>query len=402
MFGGVRGAGKPRKENGPPCVFLMTNNFETGGSERQFVVVRNALRCECFQVRLGCLGRRGALQTGMDDIAEFNLGGSFFGVQAQRARVALARHLRVHSVAIAHSFDFYSNLTLIPTARWARVPVVIGSHRQIGDLLSPLQFGVQAIAFRLCDRVVCNSFAAARRLEDSGVREEKLVVIPNGIPDEAFAECVPALPPRPGVVRVGLIARMNSPVKNHSVFLRAAARLAPRFPSLEILLVGDGPLRPVLERMTKTLGLDDRVRFLGERQDIPAVLAAMDISVLPSLSESLSNAVLESMAAGKPVVAARVGGNPELILDGETGRLVSPDNEEKLAEALEPLLQQPSLRTEWGVRARNLARDRFSLSRMRERYQQLYLDLLAEKRWQPARVQEKTGGTVAQPVSLTV
>jgi len=154
--------------------------------------------------------------------------------------------------------------------------------------------------------------------------------------------------------------------------------------------------------MTKTLGLDDRVRFLGERQDIPAVLAAMDISVLPSLSESLSNAVLESMAAGKPVVAARVGGNPELILDGETGRLVPPDNEEKLAEALEPLLQQPSLRTEWGVRARSLARDRFSLSRMRERYQQLYLDLLAEKGWQPSRVQEKTGGTVAQPVSLTV
>jgi len=117
-----------------------------------------------------------------------------------------------------------------------------------------------------------------------------------------------ALPPRPGVVRVGLIARMNSPVKNHSVFLRAAARLAPRFPSLEILLVGDGPLRPVLERMTKTLGLVDRVRFLGERQDIPAVLAAMDISVLPSLSESLSKTVLESRAAGKPVVAAHVGG----------------------------------------------------------------------------------------------
>ncbi|PYV12676.1 MAG: hypothetical protein DMG23_00345 [Acidobacteria bacterium] len=91
-----------------------------------------------------------------------------------------------------------------------------------------------------------------------------------------------------------------------------------------------------------------------------------------------------------------------MILDGETGRLVPLDNEEKLAEALEPLLQQPSLRTEWGVRARSLARDRFSLSRMRERYQQLYLDLLAEKGWQPARVQEKTGGTVAQPVSLTV
>ena len=106
-----------------------------------------------------------------------------------------------------------------------------------------------------------------------------------------------------------MIARMNAQSKNHKMFLRAAARLCGRFPDVEFVLVGDGPLRPELEREAESLGLKAQVSFLGDRQDIPAVLASLDVCVLPSSSESLSNAILESMAAGVPVVASRVGGN---------------------------------------------------------------------------------------------
>ena len=179
-------------------VFAMTNNLTTGGSERQFVTLARSLDRHRFEILLGCLERRGSFLAGMEEIVEFNPGGSFLSRKAQEVRGQLVRHLRTNSIVIAQSFDFYSNLMLIPAARWARVPVIIGSHRQLGDLLTPLQFAAQNIAFSLCDRVVCNSRAAASRLIDQGVSERKVLVIPNGLPPQAFAETVPALPLCPG------------------------------------------------------------------------------------------------------------------------------------------------------------------------------------------------------------
>lgn len=368
---------------GRPRVFLMIHKLETGGSERQFSLLARSLDSGPFQVSLGCFRSAGAFREGLGEMAEFPLGGGLLTLQALRSRLALARHLRAERIAVAHSFDFYSNLVLIPVARLAGVPVVIGSQRQLGDLLTRTQFWAQAEAFRLCDRVTCNSRAAARRLLEWGLRERKVVVIPNALPDEAFAQTAPAIPRLSGLVRVGLIARMNAASKGHAVFLRAAPRLAARFPKVEFLLVGDGPLRAELERMAGSLGLGRRVRFLGERHDIPAFLASIDISVLPSSSESLSNTILESMAAGVPVIATNVGGNPELVRHGETGLLFPPGNEDKFVEALEHLLTRPELRTEYGLRARELVQNDFSLGRIRDRHMQLYAELLAGKSWQP-------------------
>jgi len=359
-------------------VFLMTNTLETGGSERQFLTISRALDRERFCVELGCLNRKGALSGEVEEIAEFKLGGSLYGRKSLRARMVLLRHLRAHAVAVAHSFDFYTNMILIPVARLAGVPAVIGSQRQIGDLLTPLQFATQAAVFRLCDRVVCNSRRAADRLLDHGVAGDKLVVIPNALSPEIFEKAVPALPRTPGILRVGMIARMNGPVKNYPLFLRAASRLAPDFPAVEFLLVGDGFLRPSLEKLAAQLGLEGRVKFLGERHDIAAVLASMDVSVVPSFSESLSNAVLESMAAGVPVVATRVGGTPEVVRDGETGLLIAPD-EEALAAAVGRFLRQPELRMNCGQRARELGEANFRLEKVCRRVEQLYTAVLDEK-----------------------
>lgn len=360
-------------------LFLMTDSFETGGSERQFVLLSKALKKRFGQVQLGCLQRKGPLLEEIEEVAEFPLGGGFLTFQAQRARWALLRYLRRNAITIAHSFDFYTNLMLIPTARLARVPVVIGSQRQIGDLLTPAQFRAQLAAFRLCDAVVCNSSAAADRLRARGLPPRKLVVIPNALPDDAFDETPPALERVPGVLRVGMIARMNHRVKNHPAFLRAAARLAPEFPAAEFVLVGDGPLREELEAVAERLRIPNRVRFLGDRRDIPAVLAALDVTVLPSLSESLPNAILESMAAGVPVVATRVGANSEWIADGETGLVVPPNDEDKLVEALGQLLEDPLLRTQCGRRAREIAKQNFQLDRICGRFEQFYQEMLSRK-----------------------
>jgi L-malate glycosyltransferase len=371
----------PSSESTPPAVFLMTNTLETGGSERQFVTMANALDPRKFTINLGCLKRKGPFLSQVTGLEEFSPGGSLFGLRSWRARLELSRFLRQKRIRIAHSFDFYSNLMLIPAARLARVPVVLGSHRQLGDLLTRNQFRAQNAVFRACDRIVCNSRSAADRLRGAGIAERKLTVIPNGLSDDLFTEVIPALARDAQVVRIGMISRMNDPVKRHDMFLRVAARLAPRFPQLRFVVVGDGPLRPGLEYLARQLELEDRVLFLGERRDIPAVLAALDISVLPSSSESFSNVILESMAAAVPVVAAEVGGNPELLRNGHTGFLFASGDELQFAAALELLVERAELRKQFGSCARDQVRALYSIGTVRDRYQDLYSALLAEKGW---------------------
>jgi L-malate glycosyltransferase len=365
-------------ESGRPTLFLMANTLETGGGERQFITLAEALKQGPLEIRLGCLRNRGAFSDGLEGIVEFPPGGSLYKLRAQSARIKLGRYLRSNRVAIAHSYDFYSNLMMIPSARLAGVPIVVGSQRQLGDLISPLRNRVQNSMFRWCDRVVCNSQAAASQLQKVGVQPRKLIVIPNALPDKAFVETAPLLPPHPEGLRVVMIARMNDPAKRHDIFLQAAARLMAKHPKMEFVLVGDGDLRADLEKLANTLGLTDRVMFLGERHDIAAVLASAAISILPSISESLSNTIMESMAAGVPVVACRVGGNEELIRDGESGFLVSPDNLDELAECVERLVTQPELRRFFAAAARQDAQ-RFSLEKVAGEYERFYLSLLEEK-----------------------
>jgi glycosyltransferase involved in cell wall biosynthesis len=201
-----------------------------------------------------------------------------------------------------------------------------------------------------------------------------------------------------------MVARMNHPVKNHAGFLRAAASIARKFPQVEFLLAGDGHLRPGLERTAENLGLRPRVHFLGDRSDVPAVFASMDISVVASFSESLANAILESMAAGVPVVATRVGGTPEIVEDHETGFLIPPGNDEGLTEVLEHLLSNPEVRRACGERSRRFAQANFSMDRMHREVEQLYATLLQQKGWRPrqqARIQ-MPAGVPTRPIRVAI
>ncbi|HLZ39522.1 MAG TPA: glycosyltransferase [Candidatus Sulfotelmatobacter sp.] len=365
----------------PTNIFLMIDSLQTGGSERQFVALSRALDRKQFRVSLGCIQAKGAFLNGMD-VESFRLGGSLYGFQSWKTRMRLSRRLREQQIAIAHSFDFYTNLTLGPAARLAGVPAVIGSQRQLGDLLTPMQARAQAMMFRWCDAVVCNSDAASKRLIAQGLPERKIAVIRNGLAPEGFAPAAPALPRRPGCVRVGMIARMNSASKNHSLLLRAAARIKARASQVEFVLVGDGPLRPNLEREAASLGLGDCVHFLGDRHDIPAILASLDVTALPSESESLSNAVIESMAAGVPVVASLVGGNPELLSE-ERGTLVPAGDESSLAEAILRLVENEAMRIQMGQSCRRFALEHFTIEKMRQQHERLYRRLLAGKEIRP-------------------
>ena len=363
-----------------PGIFLMTDSFQTGGSERQFVELARALNPAAFRLSLGCLQTKGSIPKDLAPVEHFDLGGSLYRWQSMQARRRLARHLRKSKIAIAHAFDYYTNLALIPAANLARTSVVIGSQRQLGDLLTPNQRRAQVAMLRWADCVICNSQAAASALIQQGVQADRLRVIGNGLPPAAFAEAAPIVPRKPGSFRVGMIARMNARSKNHRVLLNAAARLRKRVHNLEIVLVGDGPLRAELERHAEQSEIADLVQFLGDRHDIQAILASLDVTVLPSSSESLSNAILESMAAGVPVIANNVGGNSELI-ERDRGVLLPPNDEEALATAVQTIADDSSLRETLGRNAKQFALSNFTIEQMRKKHEDLYAELLEKKNW---------------------
>jgi len=390
------GSPEANEASSPFGIFLMTNSFETGGSERQFVELARALHPEKCRVSLGCLQPKGSLQKDIGPVQHFGLGGSLYQLQSMRTRWRLAAYLRRNEVSIAHAFDYYTNLTLIPAAKLARTPVVIGSQRQLGDLLTRNQRRAQLAMFRWADCVICNSQAAAGSLMRQGMPADQLAVIGNGLPPAAFAETAPVLPRRPDFLRIGMIARMNVRSKNHRILLDVAAQLRNRLRNFEVVLVGDGPLRPELERRAEDLGISGLVRFLGDRQDVPAILASLDVTVLPSASESLSNAILESMAAGVPVVANQIGGNVELIAQ-DRGFLVPPDDVEALEGALLQISRDAPLRKMFGRNARRFAQDNFTVEQMRKKHEDLYADLLERKRWRPKSRPSHVSRTTSRP-----
>jgi glycosyltransferase involved in cell wall biosynthesis len=194
-------------------------------------------------------------------------------------------------------------------------------------------------------------------------------VITNGIDLDAFA-----FSPRPtdGPPRAVSVARLSA-VKDPLTLLLAARHVLDREPTFRLDLVGDGPLRTEVEASIATLRLGEAVRVHGALDDVRAVLSGASFFVLASISEGMSLTLLEAMATGLPVVATRVGGNPEVVADGETGLLVPPREPEALADAMLWMLRRPDARQRMGSAARRRVEDRFDLRHTVEAYEQLYL-----------------------------
>jgi glycosyltransferase involved in cell wall biosynthesis len=190
-------------------------------------------------------------------------------------------------------------------------------------------------------------------------------VIELGIDLDRFSSGTPALAENGPLV--GNVARLSEQ-KGHRYLLEAAARI----PEAQFAIVGDGELRADLERQARELGVDERVRFTGTREDVPALLASFDVFAFPSLFEGLCLAVIEAQVAGVPVVATPVGGIRETVVDGQTGLLVPPRDPDALAAAIRRLLEDRDAAGRMAAEARVRARERFSLQRMVERTLELY------------------------------
>jgi glycosyltransferase involved in cell wall biosynthesis len=296
----------------------------------------------------------------------------------------LSRRLRGRRVDVVHTYLISANVYGTLAARLAGVPAIVTSRRDMGFSRNwRLRLLEEYLINPLVDRVVAVTPAVAERTRrERGLGRERIVTVENGVdlpawdPDrQPRAQARTELGLAPEQVAVGVVGHL-SPVKGHADFLRAAALVAAEAPAARFYVVGDGPLRPSLEALAASLGVAEKVVFTGASADVARVLAALDVVVLPSHSEGMSNALLEAMAMARPVVATAVGGNTDVVRDRVTGRLVPPHDPPALAAALRDLLASPAARTALGRAARLHVTDQLSLPRMVKRYEDLYLGLV--------------------------
>ncbi len=278
-------------------------------------------------------------------------------------------------------------------AAWlAGVPVIVHTyhghvfHGYFPPAKTRLFLAIERWLAKRTDRLLTVSETVRSELLSLGIgTAERLVVVPLGLDLELYVgagalrgQLRAELDVGEDTLLVGIVARLV-PIKAHEVFLEAAAEVGRRLPQSRFLVVGDGARRPELETLAGRLGLQDRVRFLGWRRDLDRIYADLDIVALTSRNEGSPISLIEAMAAGRPVVATRVGGVPDLVEDGVTGCLVPPGDANALAEAMVGLLTDPDRRQAMGQAGRKRVIPAFSAERLLDDIDHLYRGLLREK-----------------------
>ncbi|HVW09984.1 MAG TPA: glycosyltransferase [Bryobacteraceae bacterium] len=365
-------------------VMLMTRTLGHGGTERQLAETALSLDPATFTPHVACVEGTGfrAEELRRNGIPILEL--PITSLKDPRSLPLLARfvgYMRQHSIDLLHSFDTSTNFLAAPAAKLPGCPVVLTSQRCFENVIWPAHRKLNRLAHRLADGVVANCNAVARHLrEDFGVPAAKIHICRNGLDTSVFHPGTEA-DEKPEALRdaeltIGSVSVLR-PEKSLGTLVSAFALVKDVRPGLKLAIVGSGPVREELERQARELGIAEQCLFHPATHDVAMWLRAIDVFVLPSISEAFSNSLMEAMACGCAAVASNVGGNPELVRNGETGLLFTPGDAESLAGQLRALVLDDEARTrmahagaEWV--AANLSRE-VSARRMAEIYQG-YLD----------------------------
>ncbi len=375
---------RPTRFGAAPAVRTVVHFTDTvafGGAERMLLTLMAGLDERRWRPVLVCHPSPGTERL-LDSArhAGIETRGIERGAGGVRRFTALVRAVRRERPSVFHAHLTWPLRcsTGIVAAAAARVPVIVATQHLLPLLPSRPPRIKRAVVEACVDRYVAVSAAMGAALR-SGLPADRVSVIRNGIPLE------PYLGGRDDALRRTLapddtpllltVARLHAQ-KGIPFLLGAIARL----PRVRLAIAGDGPDRAALESEAARLGVADRVLMLGEREDVPALLAACDLFVLPSLFEGLPVSVLEAMASARPVIATDVGGTAEVVSHGETGLLVPPGDAASLADAVATLLGNPVLAAGLAARGRTLVEREFSAAVMAERVAQLYDQLLADRR----------------------
>ena len=371
-------------------VLQLIPTLDRSGAEKQMVLLARGLPRDRFRVEVAALTRLGPLEA---ELVEAGIPVTSIGKRHKvdpLALVRLVRFLRAKKFDVVQTWIYAADTYGRVAARRAEVPVVVTAEMAVDVWKGRSERAVDRFLSRWTDRVVGNSQAVVDFYQKVGIPPDKLAMIPSGIADdEPPPEVDPARVRRefgfaadaPLALFVGRLAEQ----KGVADLLSAIDILQHVRPDLRTLIVGDGPLRGRLEATARAFCLTGsrRALFLGHRADVPRLLAACDVLVLPSLYEGLPNVVLEAMRFRKPVVATAAPGTTEVVVADQTGLLVPIKNPPALAQAIRRVVADPALARRLGEAGRTRVELEFGVDRMVDRFAALYEVLAVEKGIRP-------------------
>jgi glycosyltransferase involved in cell wall biosynthesis len=366
----------------PHRIAYLIGHLEVGGAQKHIYEVVRRLDRSRFTPQVYCLKRRGPIVRSIEhlgiEVTDLKIGNSLSTPRSLYRLFKFAQQLRKAKIAILHCYLPRASFFGAIAGRIARVPAVIISKRNLDPQDSLKKVFLCRVANKWADMVLANSQAVLQHAVDvGGCRPDKLRIVANGIDTERYTNgfhnrlnCQAPI--------VGTVLRLEH-YKGPEVFVKAAKRIVEEIPQTRFTIVGEGPMRAELERLSGSLGIVDRVQFLGERHDVDIILPSFSIFILPSLREGMSMALLEAMAAARPIVATAVGGNVNLIRDGVSGVLVPPGDPEVIAQAAIKILKNPEWAKQLGLAAQIAVLDHHSADSMVRRLESIYKDLLQEE-----------------------
>ena len=369
----------------------VVNTFETGGTEGQVMNLMRKLDLDMFDLKVACLENKGSLVQEYEKrgipISEFKIK-KLYSPATFIQIFKMAAFMRENRIQVLHCYNFYAMIIAIPAAKLAGVPVIITSIRDRGIYLSKAKKIMQKWVCKMADNILVNADSIQHWLLEEGYSAGKIQVIKNGIDLSLYeAGSENTIRKEFGIPEaakiVVMIARLNY-MKGVEDFIRAAKTVNHYHPKTYFLIIGSPSIECLhvdesgnseyenWNRLIKRSNMQEKIIFTGNRPDIPAFLAQASISVLPSHSEGLSNTLLESMAAGVPIVTTNTGGNPELVIDGVNGLLVPVRNPRELAKAVNRILGDNQLAEKFGRASLSRAKQEHSLVNMVSKTAALY------------------------------
>lgn len=355
-------------------VWYLIGELRVGGTERTLVDLISGLDRDEFDPTVWTIAEPGPLASEVpDDVSIRSLGAS--NKLDGRAPLRFVRELRDNRPDVLQSFLYFDNVLARLAGATSPETTVVTGVREVPESMPRLRDIVDRLTLPLSDSIISNSRAGAEWVIDRGADPGIVDVIYNGrdvgrydvpLPD-GFRESLD-IPPGPVVGTVGRLVER----KGHYDLLDAWPTVLEDYPNGQLVLVGDGPEREGLEDHAGGLGVESSVHLVGRRDDIPELLALVDVFAFPSHYEGLPGALLEAMCAGLPIVTTPVDGNSELVTDGEHGLYVPVKNPDALAGTLKELLDDSELALRLSEAARARAREQFSLDSMVEQFEDLY------------------------------
>ena len=363
----------------PVPVLLLIRELGIGGTERQLVETAKFLDRTRFSPHVGCFRPTGLRRAELEDAGVPILHlpmHSFLSPAVVSAGSVFVNYIRSNDIKVVHAFDAPLNIFSVPIAKFAGVPAVLSSQRGHRDLTGNATKRCLRITDRISDAVVVNCDAMRHYLiDEEGVAPSKIRICYNAVDVEEYMRRDVVSPWRDKTV-IGVVCALR-PEKNLDTLVRAVGYLSR--PDVVLVIVGSGPEEQRLRSLAIDLSLGDSCHFEPATSDVVSWLSRIDIFVLPSRTEALSNSLMEAMACRCCVVASRVGGNPELIDDGENGLLFEAGSVENLAGKLETLLKNPDSLSEMAVAASAKMARSFTYSRAAASMQEIYESVLEDK-----------------------